>query len=229
MPYSYAWTTDFGTPSPVSGLTITADTESIALELAWDASTGTYHYEYLIEVQIGDGEWTEIGRTTDEAFTYYLAPLNTPVRLRVSDSNGAIYGEPSESSGELDFTRWAMTHVDGDSDFIQELRYVRPQETTDLPLDQVVLQPLSGLDGDTQLPIVFTGQWQGERIGFQVQIAPADRFLIGVFRRAAMQPQGSIALKDPKGNVYLVQLGAFQVTDLGAGHQLITFTAIRVV
>jgi hypothetical protein len=228
--WSYAWTSAFVAPSALGGLTVTADADSIALVVAWTASADTYHYETLVEAQVGDDDWAEIGRALGSlaTFTYYLAPLNQTVRIRISDSNGSQYSATTESSGILAFERWAMTATDGDDDYIQELRYVRPQETTDLPLDQVVIQPLSGPDTDTQLPIVMTGQWQGERIGFQVQITPADRFLIGVFRRAAMEPQGKIALKDPKGNVYIVQLGSFQLTDLGAGQQLISFGAIRI-
>jgi hypothetical protein len=226
--WSYAWTSAFVAPSALSGLSVAPDTDSISLDLAVTPSADTYHYEYKWEAQVGDGDWTEIGRSSGATFVYYLAPLNQTTRIRVSDSNGSQYSATTESSGILAFERWAMSATDGDDDYIQELRYVRPQETTDLPLDQVVIQPLSGPDTDTQLPIVMTGQWQGERIGFQVQITPPDRFLIGVFRRAAMEPQGKIALKDPKGNVYIVQLGSFQLTDLGAGQQLISFGAIRV-
>jgi hypothetical protein len=225
---AYAWTASYSTPATPSGLVITEDDELISLDAVLTASTNPYHYEYLWEAQAGDGDWTEIDRTTTAVLTYYLAPMNQDVRIRVSDSNGAIYSDTLEGVGSLTFMRWALTTTTGNEDLIQELRYVRPQETTDLPLDQVVLQPLSGGDGDTQLPIVFTGQWLGERIGFTVQIRPDDRFLIDVFRAAAREPAGTIALKDPKGSVYLVQLGGFSITDLGAGQQAIGFSAIRV-
>lgn len=228
MPYSFAFTADYTAPAALTSVAADDDTESIANVLTWDASADTYHEEYLVERQVGDDAWTEIGRTTDETFTDYLAPLNLDVLYRVSDSNGSQYSDPTETTGNLAFMRWAMTHVEGDEDFIQELRYVRPSGTTDMPLDQTVLQPLSGSDGDTQLPIVFVGQWQGERIGFQVQIEPVDAFLIDTFRSAALKPQGKIALKDPKGAVYLVQLGNFRKADMGAGRQLIEFDGIRI-
>lgn len=227
MPYSYAWSADFTQPDPLTGLAVTADDVLISLDVECDPSEDTYHYEYLWEAQVGDGEWTEIGRSSDETFTYYLAPMNTDVRIRVSDSNGSQYSDTIETVGSLTFERWAMTHVDGNDDFITELRYVQ-QEPLDIPLDQVVLQPLSGADGDTQPPIIFTGQWQGERIGFQLEVVPEDRGLIALLKRAALEPQGKIALKDPLGPVYIVQLGGFQVGDRTAGHQLLAFTAIRV-
>jgi hypothetical protein len=228
--YSYAWTTVFVTPSTLTNLAVTSDTTLIALDVAWTASADTYHQETLIEAQAGDGAWTEVGRVAGATatFAYYMAPLNADVRIRVSDSNGSQYSTPAEAVGNLAFERWAMTSPGGDDDFIHELRYIRPQETTDLPMDQVILQPLSGGDGDTQLPIIIGGQWQGERIGFTVQVRPEDRILIDVFKRAAMQPPGSIALKDPKGSVYTVQLSGLSLTDLGAGQQVLSFSAIRV-
>lgn len=233
VPYSFSFTTAFTQPEQIVSMLIDEDTEAIALVATWDESGDDFHEEYLVEAQTGDGEWAEVGRTTNETFTYYLTPLNQDVRMRVSDSNGSQYSEPLEEVGNLTFARWAMTHVDGNDDFIHELRYVRPSSTTDMPLDTTMLQPLSEPDGtgrlnDTQFPIVFVGQFQGERIHFAVHLSPEDASMIDVFRRAALEPQGNIALKDPKGPVYIVQLAGFTKTDLGAGHRMIEFDGIQI-
>jgi hypothetical protein len=228
MTVSYSETAAFGTPATLTGLVATPNSDSICLDLTWTASGDTFHYEYLIEGQSGDGAWTEIGRSATNAFSWYLVPLNTPVRVRVSDSNGAIYSATTEVASFLTYLRWALTNPTGDAAYLTELRYVQPQEATDIPLDQTVIQPLSGPTGDTQLPIVITGQWQGERIAFSLLIKPSDRYLITMLRNAARVAIGGIYLKDPKGSVYAVQLGSFRLTDLGAGNQQVEFTAIRI-
>lgn len=229
-PYSYQWTTDFATPAALSGLAVTPDLDAIALVASCTASADTYHYEYLWEAQVGDGPWAEVGRTALPTFTHYFANLNLPVRMRVSDSNGALYGDPVEAVGTLTFARWTMAHRTGNADFIHQLRYVQVGVGTTLPLDQVLLQPLSGPDPTVQqLPIVFTGQYQGERLTLQVKLTPTDAGMRDVFAAAALEAQGDIALKAPDGHVYVVALGSLQTSDLGqGGHQVVSLTATRV-
>jgi hypothetical protein len=227
--FSYQWTTSFATPAALTGLAVVADVDSIALVATCNASGDTFHYEYLWEAQVNDGPWLEVGRTATPTFTYYFANLNTNVRIRVSDSNGALYSTTVETVGLLPFTRWAMSHRTGNANFIQELRYVLAPLSTDLPLDQVAIQPLSDLSGGSnQLPIVFTGQWQGERLGFTMHLKPEDSFLRQVFEDAVFEDQGNIALKDPKGNVYIVQLGSLHFSDIGAGQQRVDLAALRI-
>lgn len=230
-PYSYQWTTNFATPAALSGLAVTPDLDAIALVASCTASADAFHYEYLWEAQVGDGAWAEVGRTTGPSFTYYFANLNLPVRMRVSDSNGALYSDPVESVGTLSFGRWAMAHRTGNADFIHELRYVQVGVGKTLPLDQTLLQPLSGPDTtQQQLPIVFTGQYQGVRLTLQVKLAPLDGGMEDVFAAAALQAQGDIALKAPDGAVYVVAFGSVQTTDLGqGGHKMVSLSATRVV
>lgn len=226
-PYSYAWTSAFATPAALTGLTVTADLDAIALVGACTASADTYHYEYLWEAQVGDDPWTEIGRTTLPTFTHYFANLNLPVRMRVSDSNGALYSTPTESVGTLTFSRWTLAHATGNADYIMPLAWAQEGATIDLPLDQVAIQPLSGPNGDTQLPIVFTGQWQGERVSLDVLVPSDDQSVLEALKGAVLQAAGSVAIKSPDGEVYIVQIGPLRLTKQD-GFTLVSVSAIRV-
>lgn len=227
VPYSFALTTAFTQPDELVSILIEADTESIALVASWDESADDFHEEYLVEAQAGDGSWAEVGRTTDETFTYYLAPLNQDVRMRVSDSNGSQYSDPIEDVGNLAYSLWALTHVDGDEDFIAPILWAQEGATVDRPLDQTVLRPLSDTEGDTQYPIVFTGQWQGEEVGLTILVPDDDQGLLETLKRAARETVGTIAIKSPDGKVYIVQFGAQRLTQQ-EGFVLVTVGAIRV-
>jgi hypothetical protein len=224
---AYAWTASYSTPATPSGLVITEDDELISLDAVLTASTNPYHYEYLWEAQAGDGDWTEIDRTTTAALTYYLAPMNQDVRIRVSDSNGAIYSDTTEGVGSLTYPLWAMTTTSGNDDLILPLQWVQEGVGVDLPLDQVVMQPLSGGDGDTVLPIVITGQWQGERVTLNVIFPSNDTTVLEAVKAAAREASGTIALKDPDGAVYLVQFTSPQLNKQD-GFTTAALSAIRV-
>lgn len=229
MPYSYAFTADFTTPDPVANLVLTPDPETISVLAEWDASLDPFHYEYLIEVQghDADGEWAEVGRTTETSFAYYFAPSNIDMSLRVSDSNGSQYSDPTEETAHLEYEHWSLVSSDGS--VLLSLPNDLPGTRIDLPLDQRSVQPLSGPDGDDQFPLVFTGQWQGERISASFYIFAVDRqAFLDAFRAAARLPQGTVALKDPDGGVFVVAVGGLSLQDMGNGDRQLNVTAVRI-
>lgn len=225
-PYSYSWTAAFSTPAKLTGLSLIADLDDIAIAASVTPSGDAFHYEYVWEAQVDDDPWAEIGRTTDPAITWYLANLNRDVRIRVSDSNGALFSTPLEAVNRIDFKHWVLTHVDGD--FVEPLENDLFGTTIRSELDRVSLQPLSGLDTDTQLPIVFTGQWKGERISLSLLVLAERTSLIATLRAAAREPLGKVALKDPDGGVWIVALGDLDRTDLGAGNRSVSIQGVRV-
>lgn len=230
---AYLWATAFTTPAQPTNLVLTPDTDTASILATVDASADARHEAYVWEHEDEDGDWVEIDRTADPELTFRLARHNRLTRIRVMDWNGdpteAGSSEPLEAETTLEELRWWMVHLAGDDEFTTELRHVELGTVTEDPLDQVVLQPLSGSDGELQPPIVITGQRQAERLTLSLHLSREDgQALIRLFQRAARLAAGSIALKDPKGPVYVVATGGSRVTDLGSGRRRLELTAVRV-
>jgi hypothetical protein len=144
------------------------------------------------------------------------------------DYTGALYSDSVEAATVLSTRRWGMVHLDGDLSFTGPLLYVEPGTSVEYPLDQTVLQPLSSADGEVQPPIVITGQWQGERMSLAIFMTPDDQRQVRLLQRAARTETGRIALKDPKGAVLVVQLGAMRAQHLEGGFLRLDVPATRV-
>lgn len=226
---SFRWSTEFATPAALANLALTVDAEHSWILAAVDASSDEFHEAYVWEVQDQDGQWVEIERTTDAELTYRLAALNVETRIRVRDWIGSAddggYSEPVDAAATVEHPLWWLVHTGGDEEFTVPLEWASGTITTEVPLDQVVLQPLSGADGEMAAPIVITGQYQGERVSLSMVVErPTARLL----QRAARLAPGSIALKDPKGPVYVAQLGGLRLEDRDDGFWRLTTTATRV-
>lgn len=226
----YLWTPTYSTPAAPTGLTATPVAQTASLDLAVNASSNPYHETYVWEAQSPDGpNWIEIGRSVGPAFSWLLAPFNETVGIRVRDNIGAPdLSDPIETTARIALPQWWLTNVDGDGDFIRQLDWVQVGYRTAIPLDQVTIQPLS-IDSDApSLPLIFTGQFQGERTSLSITLLEDDLSLMRLLQRAARQPAGKIAIKDPSGPVYLVQFGGQQLTDQGAGVKQLDVDAVRV-
>jgi hypothetical protein len=222
------WTTAFTPPDALANLVATPDYATSALDVSCDPSEDTYHYEYVWEGEDEYGEWTEIGRTIDPAIRWYFAPLNVTGAVRVRDSNGsADLSDPLTGSGLVDLPTWWLVQAGGDPAYTFPLHWVEDGHAIDLPLDQTTMQPLSGPDSEAQDPIIVTGQWQGEILSLSLVLMAADRSLVALLRRAARLPVGSIAIKSPKGPVYIPAFGPMKVSDLGDGADRLDLTVTR--
>jgi hypothetical protein len=229
MGFSWEWTTNFTTPSVLTGLVLTQD--GPVLVATWTASAATYHYAYLVEAQTLDGDWVEVGRPTTPVFRYTLAAPNLETNIRVSDWNGAAdpggYSLPVEASATLVLYRWWMVDLRGGDEFTEELRFVVRGEATEKGLDQVILDPLSGDDGEVAFPIVITGQRRAERITLSMDVVQEDAYIIRLLERASRLPSGSVAFKDWQGPVYVVQVGPLRTSGIVVGKR-VEVSAVRV-
>jgi hypothetical protein len=228
---SFQWTAAFTTPALPSGLVVAPDAPSSTLTLTVTASTDLYHEAYVWEAQSPDGDWIEVDRTTDPLATYLEAPLNVPVSLRVRDWNGAAdstgYSDPVEVVSTLASDIDQLVHPDGDPSWIRDLTHVAVGTSRERKIDQVVLQPLSGPNGDSIPALVYTGQWQGDALTVTLDVLDEERDLLRWLDRVTRLGVRYMLLKTIKGAVYRVQLGSRSEQETVYGWR-ITLAAVQV-
>lgn len=208
---SFEWTTAFTTPATLADLTITPDPASSSFVVAWTPSADPYHESYPVDVQGPDGDWIEVARPVAAEAVWVEAPLNVAQRVRVRDWTGTAdltgYSIPVEDADTLESDIDQMVHPDGDPDFIRDLTHVAVGTIRERGIDQVILQPLSGTDGDTAHALVYTGQFEASALTLTLDVLEEERELLRWLDRATRLGVRYMLVKTIKGAVYRAQLG----------------------
>lgn len=138
--------THFPTPSAVTGLTSTWDSDTSWLTLSWNAYAGgaSLFWRTVIRRQVGSGDLEVIAEIDDAAvasFVDYDAPLGVPLLYVVTVDNGAYEGAGIQVGDLVDLLGWYIV-VPGDSGHSFKIRYVVPQPARNPRTSRTARYPL---------------------------------------------------------------------------------------
>lgn len=210
------WTTDFGTPNPITGLTGTASSGDSSIVLAWDVTDldPELFWRYYIYRLGDDGLYARIGSVDDPdapTFTDVGAPHGTSTYV-VTVSNGWVESSPVTVAVTLNL-EWAISAPDDASLRFALFNVTAYRAKHELQAD--AYQPLG-----RSFPVVVSGQQLAPAGTLAIMLGSDEGEMVELLKRAA-RVTPFVYLKDPFGSVLSVRLGSIDQDRAGGGTQVL--------